>query len=103
MQFGLNENIVLGIKSVFSAFPEVEEVVLYGSRAKGNYKPGSDIDLSLKGDKVNASLVNQISLKLDDLYVAYTFDLSVFRQISDTSLSDNIQRTGISFYRKNDR
>jgi predicted nucleotidyltransferase len=101
MQFGLQENIIRDIQTVFSAFPEVEEAVLYGSRAKGNYKPGSDIDLTLKGDNLNYSLLNLIRLKLDDLYLPYTFDLSVFLKLSDIGLINNVNRTGISFYRRN--
>jgi predicted nucleotidyltransferase len=102
MQFGLKENIILGIKNVFLFFPEVEEVVLYGSRAKGNFKAGSDIDLALKGDKINSLLINKISLQLDDLYLPYTIDLSVFCRINNAALINQINHTGISFYRKNE-
>ena len=102
MQFGLKENTVLEIKNVFSAFPEVDEVILYGSRAKGNYKPGSDIDLALKGSNLNSSLLTVISLKLDDLYLPYTFDLSVLPRLDNAALIDQINKTGISFYSKNE-
>lgn len=50
-KFGLNQETISKIQSVFYQFPEIEEAILYGSRAKGNYKEGSDIDLTLKGDK----------------------------------------------------
>ena len=102
MIFGLKENIVADIKNVFSAFPEVDEVILYGSRAKGNFKPGSDIDLALKGININAAIVNMISLQLDDLYLPYTFDLSVLMRLDNAALVNQINMSGISFYRKNE-
>ena len=100
MKFGLKENIIENINKIFSAFPEVEEVILYGSRAKGNYKNGSDIDLVLKGEKINHSLVNKIDLKLDDLLLPYTFDLAVYSRINNADLLDHIHRVGKTIYKK---
>ncbi|WP_197904747.1 nucleotidyltransferase domain-containing protein [Desulfosarcina alkanivorans] len=51
---------------------------MYGSRAKGNFKPGSDIDLTLKVNRLNLHLLNKISLELDDLLLPYTVDLSIY-------------------------
>ena len=53
MRFGLTDETITKINTVFVKYSEIEEVVLYGSRAKGNYREGSDIDLTLKGDLVN--------------------------------------------------
>ena len=98
--FGLKENTVEQIKIVFSTFPEIEKVVLYGSRAIGNYKAGSDIDLTVLGMDINLSVINRISLKLDDLFLPYTFDLSVYNQINNPALINHIERVGIVFYEK---
>ncbi len=100
MKFGLKETVIQKIQHVFTAFPEVEEVVLYGSRAKGNYRPGSDIDLTLKGDNINLPILNNISSQLDDLLLPYTFDLSTYRSIDNLALIDHISRVGVSFYKK---
>jgi|ERR1017187_5142391 predicted nucleotidyltransferase len=100
MRFGLKENIIQSIQQVFAAFSEVDKAILYGSRAKGNYKSGSDIDLTLKGENLNLSVVNKISLQLDDLLLPYTFDISIFKQISNPDLIDHINRVGIVFYNK---
>ena len=100
MKFGLSEQVINQVSEVFTRFPEVEEVVLYGSRAKGNFKPGSDIDLTLKGDDLRLHLLNSISLCLDDLLLPYTFDLSIFRHIDNADLLDHIQRAGKVFYKK---
>jgi predicted nucleotidyltransferase len=49
MKFGLSNATLEKFHSVFSKYPEIEEVLIYGSRAKGNYREGSDIDITLKG------------------------------------------------------
>jgi len=103
MKFGLKESVIQRIQNVFAAFPELDEAVLYGSRAKGNYRPGSDIDLTLKGEHINLSVLNKISSQLDDLLLPYTFDLSVYRSIDNLALIDHISRAGVSFYKKEDR
>jgi len=100
MKFGLKAEAVEAICKVFRNHPEVEKGILYGSRAKGNYKPASDIDLTLKGALLDLTILNQISWELDDLLLPYTFDLSIYNQISNPELLDHIQRVGIVFYSK---
>ncbi|HEX2869409.1 MAG TPA: nucleotidyltransferase domain-containing protein [Ignavibacteriales bacterium] len=102
MKFGLDENTIEQIKAVFVSFPEIEEAVLYGSRAKGNFKNGSDIDLTLKGENISYSTLNNISLSLDDLMLPYMIDLSIYKQIDNPDLIDHITRVGVCFYRKID-
>ena len=99
MRFGLKESTVSDIQKIFSEFPEVEEAILFGSRAKGNFKNGSDIDISLKGKLLTLSVLNRVLLKIDDLFLPYTFDLSIYHEIDDHELLDHIQRVGISFYK----
>jgi len=72
---------------------------LYGSRAKGNYKPGSVIDLTLKGYGLDLKLINKISIALDDLLLPYTFDLSIYDSIDAPALIEHIRRVGIVFYK----
>lgn len=100
MRFGLKEEVIQAITNVLAIHPEVEKALLYGSRAKGNYKPASDIDLILLGETIDLSLMNQISWELDDLLLPYTFDLSIYHHLSDPSLLDHIHRVGIVFYTK---
>ena len=100
MRFGLEENVIERINAVFSFFPEIEQVVLYGSRAKGNYKIGSDIDLTLKGKELNLTLLNAVDTKIDDLLLPYLFDISIFEQISNPDLVNHIERVGKLFYEK---
>ena len=100
MEFGLKEETINKIIGVFSRFKEVEEAILYGSRAKGNFKPGSDIDLTLIGKELKLRILNNISLELDDLLLPYSFDLSIFHQILDPDVIEHIERVGVVFYKK---
>jgi len=100
MRFGLDEIDIKRINSVFALFPEVEKVILYGSRAKGNYKLGSDIDITLKGQYLNLETVNAIETKIDDLLLPYLFDISIFSQIDNPDLVEHINRIGKLFYEK---
>lgn len=102
MLYGLKEEIINKIKDVISHYLEVDEVILYGSRAMGNFKRGSDIDLTLKGENLNLDIINKIDLELDDLLLPYTFDLSIFRHIDNPDLVDHINRVGKVIYSKNE-
>lgn len=100
MDFGLRKEVLALINNIFAKYDEVYEVVLYGSRAKGNYKPGSDIDLALKGTGLDLKLINKISIELDDLLLPYTFDLSIYGSIDEPALIDHIERVGTTFYKR---
>lgn len=79
----------------------MEKALLYGSRAKGNYKNGSDIDLTLiGGPDVTMKVLYRIMDEIDDLLLPYTFDLSILNHISDPDLVDHIRRVGITLYER---
>ncbi|MBN2011937.1 nucleotidyltransferase domain-containing protein [candidate division KSB1 bacterium] len=102
MRFGLKETTIQKIQAVLATFPQVKKAVLYGSRAKGNYKNGSDIDLTLYGDEnLTLNVLYKIMHKIDELLLPYTFDLSIFNDISDPDVIEHIQRVGITFYQTN--
>jgi len=98
--FGLSEKIVKNINEVLVQFEEVEQVIIYGSRAMGNFRNGSDIDLTIKGETMNQTIVNEIGIKFDELYLPYLFDVSVFQQITNRELIIHIERVGKIFYEK---
>ena len=100
MLYGLNAETIESINNVFSNHEGIEEVVLYGSRAKGNFQPSSDIDLTLKGDSLSLHDQLKIETELDDLLLPYKIDLSLFRTISNTDLLGHITRVGKIFYKK---
>jgi predicted nucleotidyltransferase len=74
--------------------------VLYGSRAKGTYKKGSDIDLCLYGTDIDQILVYRIEESLDNLLLPYQFDLSAYPSLSNKDLIDHIDRIGIVFFQR---
>jgi predicted nucleotidyltransferase len=89
------------ICDVLSHYPQVEKAILYGSRAKGNYKNGSDIDLTLHGNtELSLNILYKILDEIDDLLLPYTIDLSIFTDIGDPDVIDHIQRIGVTFYDK---
>jgi len=98
---GLSNAVINKIQNAFKKFAEIETVILYGSRAMGNFRNGSDIDLTikLKSNYVSSiRLLNQISMMIDDLNLIYSFDLSLFDDISNDDLIEHINRVGIEFY-----
>jgi len=100
MKYGLSESTVEKICGILARFTEVDRAVLYGSRAKGNYKPGSDIDLTLFGANLNAALCATIAEALDDLLLPYFIDLSVFSELKQPELEAHINRVGKVFYQR---
>ncbi len=96
----LTQETIRKIAGIFANHADVDEVILYGSRAKGNYKPGSDIDLTIKGEGLDLEQLNKISNALDDLLLPYTFDLSIFHHITNSDLLNHIERVGKVFYRR---
>lgn len=99
-KYGLKESTIAKINELFSTVPEIELVILYGSRAMGNFRNGSDIDLTIKGENVTHTQLLRLENQLDDLLLPYTIDLSLLHQINNTDLIDHITRVGISFYER---
>ncbi len=100
MKFGLTEKTINKINSVFEKISEIEEVVIYGSRAKGNYREGSDIDITLKGKAISYNCLSKINQEIDDLNTPYLFDISIFDKLESNELINHINRKGQTFYRK---
>ena len=100
MKYGLSDNAIQKINLIFEKFSAVEKVVLYGSRAKGNFRKGSDIDLTLFGNDLSFDILTKIKIAFDDSSLPYKFDLSIFSQLSDPDFIDHIRRVGVTFYEK---
>lgn len=100
MKYGLSDRILQKIQGVFSHYPQVESAILYGSRSTGTYRNGSDIDLTLCGEALTHSVLSRIDTELDDLLLPYTIDLSIFHQIDNPAMVEQIQRSGVNFYEK---
>jgi len=97
--FGLKEKHIDAINQVFTHFQGIEQVIVYGSRAKDNYRNGSDIDLTIVGEIEYADLM-KLENELDDLLLPYKIDLSIKSKINHPELIEHIERVGKTFYHR---
>ena len=101
MLYGLRESDVVHITDAISQFDAISEVVLFGSRAKGNYKIGSDVDLAIKGDRVTHRTVLELSNCLnEEKPLPYFFDVVQYETIEELRLVEHIDRVGIVIFRR---
>jgi predicted nucleotidyltransferase len=98
--FGLSGSTVQQIQQVLADYPSIEQVILYGSRAMGREKPGSDIDLVIVGDAFNHQQLLHLLTALDDLLLPYSFDISRIADIANPELQAHIQGGGQVFYQR---
>jgi predicted nucleotidyltransferase len=97
-KFGLTAIDLETILSVLKKHIEVEEAIMFGSRAKGNYKNGSDVDIALKG-KLSFETITHINYLLnEETTMPYKFDVLNYHTIQDKDLIEHINRAGICFY-----
>lgn len=97
---GLKPHTIQEIINILSSYSEVEKVVLYGSRSKGNFKEGSDIDLVLNAPAFSLTELNKIENQIDDLMLPWKIDLVLLHQIENHDLLDHINRVGVTLYEK---
>ena len=86
------------IRRILAEVPAVKKAVIYGSRAKGTYRPGSDIDLTLFGDGLDLDILGRIATRLHESPIPYQVDLAIFELIDHAGLREHIQRVGQPFY-----
>lgn len=100
MKFGLADNVIQSIQQVFESNSKVDEVIIFGSRAKGNYREGSDIDLAVKGYDITFKDILKLKGSLDDLNLPYEIDIVNYAKIKDEEVIEHIDRVGIEFYKR---
>ena len=98
--YGLPEDAIAKLCGIFNQYPAIQSVLLYGSRAKGNFKPGSDIDLTLFGTDLSHELLLDLLVELDDLLLPWMIDLSLFASLNHPALQEHINRVGVVFYQR---
>ena len=98
MKFGLEQHNIDGIVSVLEQHPKVDKAFVFGSRAKGNYREASDIDMAIKGQNLNYNDVLTLGVKLDEMELPYKIDLLDYHTIKEPALKEHIDRVGIEFY-----
>lgn len=99
--FGLKDKTLEQMCWVFTKYPQVEKAVLHGSLAKGQYKDGSDVDVTLiGGEDLNLNVLLRIKGELDALLLPYMVDLSLFKQIQEPAFLEQFRRDGVVIYEK---
>ncbi len=98
-RFGLSNQDLSAIIDTLKQEPNVEKAYIFGSRAKGSYKPGSDVDIALKGNQLTIEDISRISYLLnEETNMPYKFDLINYSSIKEPALISHIDRVGIEFY-----
>ena len=98
MKFGLSDTVIKELQDVFRRHANIEKVLIFGSRSKGNYRAGSDIDLAVIGKDIDYNLLLSILCEIDDLDLIYTVDLLDYQKKKGTPIGDHIDRVGQVFY-----
>ena len=97
-EFGLPPATLDTIRRILAEVPAVKKAVIYGSRAKGTHRAGSDIDLTLFGDALDLDALGQIATRLEESPIPYQVDLSIFKLIEHAGMREHIERVGQPFY-----
>jgi len=99
MNHGLSQRSIDTMHNVFRKYKSLKKVILYGSRAMGNYKNGSDIDITFEVDEDFTEFdLLHISGELDESDLPYFVDCSIFSKINDPELKSHITRVGNVLY-----
>jgi predicted nucleotidyltransferase len=98
MKFGLSDSVIGELQDVFRRHKNISKVLIFGSRAKGNYREGSDIDLVAIGNNLDYNQIIKILTEIDDLELLYSVDLLDYSKIIGTPIGDHINRVGQVFY-----
>lgn len=101
-QFGIKDEELYSLKNIFSSTVEVDKVILFGSRAKGSYKPYSDLDLVLCGEDVSSTVLGNLMMDIDDLLMPYKVDLLLYNRITNEALKHEVETFGVVIYQKNE-
>lgn len=96
--WGLPDDAIEKLIAVFKCYPKINQVILYGSRALGNYRLGSDIDLCIEADELSLTDLLKIENQIDDLLLPWKVDLSLKNKIDNPHLIEHIETVGIVFY-----
>lgn len=100
MTLGLTQNDLDYIISCISTFKDISEAIVFGSRAKGNYKYSSDIDIAIKGSNIKDETIASLSAKLNEEGpLPYFSDVLDYHSISNENLISHIDRVGIPIYK----
>lgn len=99
-KFGLDDSVVRMLLQILAKYPQVLQAKLYGSRAKGNYKLQSDIDLAIYGEEIDRFILGEIITEIKDSNIPYQVDIQHYQSLNNLELIDHIDRVGVLIYLK---
>lgn len=99
MKYGIADTDWEKVFVTLSHFPNIQRAILFGSRAKGNHKPFSDVDIALIGKSISINDLLELKNEIDDLLLPYEFDFCVYKDLKNSDLKSHIDRRGIEVYR----
>lgn len=98
-EFGLSEAAMDSIREICGRFPRISQVIVYGSRAMGTFREGSDIDMTVIADEgFTKNDLHRMADAFDDSMLPYLVDLSIFAELKSPELKDHIRRRGKVLY-----
>lgn len=98
--YGLTDKSYNTLLKILASIPEIDEVLIYGSRARGDFWRASDIDLSIKGKNFTRHSLARLNDKLYESHIPLFFDTHVYANIKNPMFKTNVDREGIVLYRK---
>jgi uncharacterized protein len=99
-KYGLPESTLEDVTSILKKNYKISKLILFGSRAKGSFNNGSDVDIALQGSELALNDILDASLEIENLFLPYKFDLIIYDRIIEESLISHINRVGIVLYQR---
>lgn len=101
-KFGFTTQEREWMNAIFASIPHIDKVMLYGSRAKGNFRDFSDVDITLFGEDLTRDDLLDLKEKLDESNLPYLYDVSIFSKLTSKEFIDHIKRVGKYIYSRQD-
>jgi len=96
--YGLSYQTITELRGVFSKYKNIKRVLIFGSRAKGNYREGSDIDFAVVGEGIDRALLSDVCLRIEELGLLYKVDVIDYSRYKSTPIGEHIDRVAKPFY-----
>jgi len=101
VKYGLKDEYIQTFLEIIAKFDNVEKVALFGSRATGNHKKASDVDIVIFGENVNAALACAIKFEIEEeTIIPYFFDVIAYQVIKNEKLKEHIDKKSIILWNK---
>lgn len=100
MNNGLTNRDIETMRDLFSKHPNVKLVHIFGSRAKGTFLPGSDVDLAIMKGNVEYTDLLRLKSELDESSLPYIVDVVYYPTLKHKELKEHIDRVGVPIYRR---